>query len=1436
VLSNDIDPDNNDTHSVIEVNDAAFNVGAAVSGSQGGSFTIDGDGSYTFNPGSDFNNLAVGENRITSVYYTNVDNNGASSIATLTVTVSGVNDAPVAVADMGTTAENSVLIVPASAGVLSNDTDLDISDTHGVGAVNNSLAGNVGVAVAGTHGGSFTIAADGSYRFDPGTDFDNLAVNESRTTSVDYTNVDNHGSASSATLTVTVTGTNDAPTIVSGSTTANGQIDEISATTGSTVVDEVAGSVAFADFDLSDSHTATVVSNRSSWTGGSLSLAQQNMLTSAFTLPSALNEASGSGKQEWDFQTADANLDFIGAGQTVSVTYTLRIADNHGSSVDQDVTVSVHGANDAPAASGTYSHAVTDTAALDSFADLSGKLTATDVDTGDRLTWSGSASGNYGELTVDAGGGYSYVVNAVAVNALQAGSNPSDSFTVTVTDSQGATATRNITIDVLGANDAPVALADIGATSENLVLQVDSAQGVLSNDTDADPSDTHSVGAVNWDARNGSAVVHGSQGGSFGIAANGGYTFDPGTDFDNLAVGESRDTSFTYTNFDNHGGSSSATLTVTVTGTNDAPTIVDSTHVSLPATDEDTTSTVTPGSALLAAAAWADVDAGAASGIAVTAVSARGTWQYSTDGSTWTDFGPLSATQALLLTSASQIRYVPDHRNGETASLSFKAWDQTSGTAGTLTDTTVDGWTTSFSSAIASANVTVGSVNDAPTVIDAAELTLSATTGNTVSSATAVATVLAASGWEDVDSDAVSGIAVTSTTANGNWQYSTDGLTWTDFGAVSATHALLLSSTSQLRYAADPQGGETANFAFEAWDQTEGNASVVGAADHADAAVNGGTSAFSIGSARVSISVAPGIRTLVVDSFAATDSGFTLHFNRAFDPAKLNLYDSQAARLGPADIVLTGPSGVVKGSVVFDADHQGISFVRSGGALPAGRYSVTLASRADAFTELSGELLDGNSDNHAGDDYVMNFNVSAAGALLSLSDIARGPGQALNQAASASGLPVSLSNAAGANRVDFTLNYNPALLDISGVSLGAGAPAGSTLITDLSQAGRLTVSVRFGAMLTSAAAIELVRLQAAVPLSAADLYGQKQILDLSDVAINQDSIAVRADDAIALNAYLGDATANRGYDTLDVQRLQRVVTGLDTGLAAYPLLDPAIVGDTTGDGLFNSVDVLRLQQKVLGLPVNSIPPLPSPALPLRTFSGADPSLRIGTAQAHPGATVVVTVEIDQVAGLESVQMTLAYPSQWLTLTDLRLVGAMADAPFSAIHKLPAGTVLIDVSRLTPAGASGPAPLFELEFRVDDNAPAGAIAIDMQSAALNNTELTLNPTPQPGPDSTDGQIVVSPTAVTERTWTMADDGVVAWPQRPLAAAQATDTPMLDFSAGLKPYAKDIVDRPAWLGAFVNHLGQAPATSPNAGLRVTLPIAVKTTNDVSRLGRQ
>ena len=115
-----------------------------------------------------------------------------------------------------------------------------------------------------------------------------------------------------------------------------------------------------------------------------------------------------------------------------------------------------------------------------------------------------------------------------------------------------------------------------------------------------------------------------------------------------------------------------------------------------------------------------DADSGALSGIAVSAVdNSNGAWQYSTNGgSTWNNFGsPTNATARLLAADANTyVRFVPNANwNGTVAGgITFRAWDQTSGTAGSTADTSTNGGSTPFSTATASGSITVTSVNDAP--------------------------------------------------------------------------------------------------------------------------------------------------------------------------------------------------------------------------------------------------------------------------------------------------------------------------------------------------------------------------------------------------------------------------------------------------------------------------------------------------------------------------------------------------------------------------------------------------------------------------------------------------------------------------------------------------------------------------------------------------
>ncbi|RRS02949.1 tandem-95 repeat protein [Aquabacterium soli] len=355
--------------------------------------------------------------------------------------------------------------------------------------------------------------------------------------------------------------------------------------------------------------------------------------------------------------------------------------------------------------------------------------------------------------------------------------------------------------------------------------------------------------------------------------------------------------------------------------------------------------------------------------------------------------------------------------------------------------------------------------------------------------------------------------------------------------------------------------------------------------------------------------------TLKVSTFTQTDSGFTLRFNRAVDASQLNLYTGDPTNLGAADLVLTGPDGKpVSGSLVLDADGAGLTFLRTGGVLASGSYSLSLASRANGFATADGILLDGNGDGTAGDAYLKTFTVApSSSAVLSVGEIARGPGQALAIAASGFNFPITLDNAAGATRIAFTLRYDPALLNVTGFT-GGTLPAGSTVSVDTSVAGQLTVSIVTTAPL-GAGRIVLGNLAANVPADAA--YGASHLLRLSQVQIDAGARPVRSDDGLHVVAYLGDTSGDAAYSATDVQRLQRVMNRTDTGYAAWPLVDPLLLSDVKADGVLSLADASLLNQQAAGRPQKEIPPIPAP---LPTPSLARAAAVAPVAQAAPAAS------------------------------------------------------------------------------------------------------------------------------------------------------------------------------------------------------------------------
>ncbi len=241
-------------------------------------------------------------------------------------------------------------------------------------------------------------------------------------------------------------------------------------------------------------------------------------------------------------------------------------------------------------------------------------------------------------------------------------------------------------------------------------------------------------------------------------------------------------------------------------------------------------------------------------GIALVGVVGNGTWAYSLDGTTFTAVGTVSETSALLLPADAQLQYTPDMANGETATITYRAWDATSGQAGGTADTTANGGSTAFSMATDTASLTVTSVNDVPVLTPASPSlgTVVSTTATTIAlSGTFINNGTGTTTITDVDQGAViGGIALTGVTGSGAWSYSLNGTDFTPVGLVSASDALLLPNTAELQYTPASGVGETATITYCAWDTTSGQPGGTG-----DTTANGGATAFSMATDTASLMV-----------------------------------------------------------------------------------------------------------------------------------------------------------------------------------------------------------------------------------------------------------------------------------------------------------------------------------------------------------------------------------------------------------------------------------------------------------------------------------------------------------------------------------------------------------------------------------------------------
>ncbi len=181
---------------------------------------------------------------------------------------------------------------------------------------------------------------------------------------------------------------------------------------------------------------------------------------------------------------------------------------------------------------------------------------------------------------------------------------------------------------------------------------------------------------------------------------------------------------------DGDGGTSlPAALAISVIPVNDAPILNNAGNPIIASINEDASVGTINGASVptLTPGTITDPDTGAVSGIAVIATDeTNGVWQFTTNGVIWMNFGAVSESSARLVarTASARVRFLPVLNFNGIATISFRAWDQTSGVNGGITDTSINGGTTAFSSAVETATITVNSINDAPVLAPIASRTI----------------------------------------------------------------------------------------------------------------------------------------------------------------------------------------------------------------------------------------------------------------------------------------------------------------------------------------------------------------------------------------------------------------------------------------------------------------------------------------------------------------------------------------------------------------------------------------------------------------------------------------------------------------------------------------------------------------------------------------
>ncbi len=508
------------------------------------------------------------------------DSQGEFSVAayTLTLDLMAVNDLPVvsnqAAARAGTVTEaGSQDNGAATAGTSTVSGTLTATDVD----ANATQAWSIQGTPSATYGAIAINPTTGVWTY---TLNNNLtatqALKENETVTQTYTArvTDDLGGFVDQTITVTINGTNDVPVVSNAAGALAGTVVEAGSQDDGTVASgtsTVSGTLTATDVDAGATQTWSIQGTPSA-TYGTIAI---NPTTGVWT---------------YTLNNGLAATQALNEGQTVTQTYTARVADDFGGYVDQTITVTINGTNDVPVVSNqaaARAGTVTEAGHLDNgtavagTSTVSGTLTATDVDAGATQTWSiqGTPSATYGTIAINPTTGvwtYTLNNNLTATQALKENETVTQTYTARVTDDFGAYVDQTITVTINGTNDVPTVAnapaARAGTVTEaghaidgSVAAGTVSATGTLTaDDVDANATRTWSIQGTP-SATYGAIAIN---------ASTGVWTYTLNNSLAaTQALNEGQTVTQTYTArvTDNFGAYADQTITVTVQGKNDAP-------------------------------------------------------------------------------------------------------------------------------------------------------------------------------------------------------------------------------------------------------------------------------------------------------------------------------------------------------------------------------------------------------------------------------------------------------------------------------------------------------------------------------------------------------------------------------------------------------------------------------------------------------------------------------------------------------------------------------------------------------------------------------------------------------------------------------------------------------------------------------------------------